>query len=211
MKKAIRLDLIKLINADTFVAFDNTVRDMMTRAHENNIDAPYIEVNDTYTTYQCFLNAFRLGKYSAADFIHLCYETTCLWHDDGVVAGDELPVELAAVEYTARVYMSDCDMRIKYVEQAKETVDELASCLKSFLFGKAGTLAQIATKCDDLRVYWGALNRDDVTAKDRAETLDKIATLLCAMQGAVNHACIAANDWAAQAKATVEAVEAFED
>lgn len=86
-------------------------------------------------------------------------------------------------------------------------VDELASCLRSSLFGKNGTLAQIATKCDDLRVYWGALNRADVTAKDRAETMNKIATLLCAIQGPVNHACLAATDWAAQAKATVEALE----
>lgn len=207
MKKSIRLDLIKLINADTFVAFDDKVRDMMTRAHESNLFDPYIEVNDEYTTYQCFLNTYRLGDYSAADVICLWYETSCLWHDDGVVTGDELPVELAAVEYEAPTVLLDSDERIKNVERAKETVDELASCLKAFLFGKCNTLEQIETKCDKLREYWGALNRNDVTAKDKAETIDKIATLLHEIQTAAQRALIAATDWAAQAKATIKALD----
>ena len=204
MKKAIRLDLIRLINADTFVAFDDKVRGIATRARETNEYAPYIEVNGDYSTYQHFLNAYRLGKYSAADVVCLCYNTNCVDNGDGWQDDNYIPVELAAVEYEAPVSLEDA---VKIKERSKETVDELASCLKSYLFGKDNILEQIETRCHRLRECWGALDRADVTAQDRAATLDKIATLLCGIQMSVQRAYIAATDWAAQAKATIEALE----
>lgn len=185
MKKSMRLDLIKLIKADAFVAFDDKVRNIMTRAHELNLDAPYIDVNGVYTSYQCFLNAYRFGEYSAADAIYLCYDTnTCDATDN------EHPVDLAAVAYDATVYIDTS----KHDKRIKETVDDLASGLKSILFGSGNTLERIETKCDQIRALFESLNRSDVAAKDRAAVIQGITTLIGAVQETAQRAWIAAFD-----------------
>ena len=204
MKKTVRLDLIKLINADTFVAFDDKVRGIATRARETNEYAPYIEVNGDYSTYQHFLNAYRLGKYSAADVVCLCYNTNCVDNGDGWQDDNYIPVELAAVGYEAPVSLEDA---VKIKERSKEAVDELASCLKSYLFGNGNTINLIEKECDRIRGEWGALTRVDVAATDRVETLTKITATLCNMHAALQGAYIAAHYWAAQARATIEALE----